>query len=550
MRPSTRVVASWLATLGACLAGAPAPAQPPVAPVDSAPGVPEKPVPERRLPPLIKESSATENPENRPGESALISPLKEGESLIDLPTALRLAGVQNPDILFARERVSEALAIRQLAAAQALPNINVGLNYNLHRGPLQQSNGNILNVNRDGMFVGLGANAVAAGSVNLPGIYYNLNLGNAWFGYLQSLQVVERNKAGARTAENDNFLRVCLAYNELLRAEARLAVLQLNLSEARELARLTDAYAKSGQGRKADADRATVELRKREAEYAQTEADAIAASATLGRWLNMDSVVRLKPLEAAAVPIAVVPEPVPIAELVAIAMMQRPELGERRAEIREAIYALSNAKYLPFSPTVVMGFSTGAFGGGSNLVSQPGGFIGGNGEPQTGPRFGDFGNRLDIDSVVYFTFQNLGVGNIAMTRAAAARARQADLRQQDTLNRVRAEVVQADARARAKLKQIDIAAMALGAGREGFEQDLTRIKGRQGLPIEVIDSMRLLARSRFEYLDAIIDYNRTQFQLYVALGQPPADSLARPVPPNLLKPTSVDTLPAPVPEKK
>ena len=43
-------------------------------------------------------------------------------------------------------------------------------------------------------------------------------------------------------------------------------------------------------------------------------------------------------------------------------------------------------------------------------------------------------------------------------------------------------------------------------------------------------SLRLLARSRYAYLDAILDYNRAQFELYVALGQPPACTLARPVP--------------------
>ena len=37
-------------------------------------------------------------------------------------------------------------------------------------------------------------------------------------------------------------------------------------------------------------------------------------------------------------------------------------------------------------------------------------------------------------------------------------------------------------------------------------------------------------RSRYAYLDAIVDYNRGQFELYVALGQPPANVLARPVP--------------------
>src|ERR1043165_895113 len=45
---------------------------------------------------------------------------------IDLPTALRLAGVYNPEIKLARERVLEAVALRQLAAAQLLPNINAG----------------------------------------------------------------------------------------------------------------------------------------------------------------------------------------------------------------------------------------------------------------------------------------------------------------------------------------------------------------------------------------------------------------------------------------
>jgi hypothetical protein len=46
----------------------------------------------------------------------------------------------------------------------------------------------------------------------------------------------------------------------------------------------------------------------------------------------------------------------------------------------------------------------------------------------------------------------------------------------------------------------------------------------------VLDSLRLLGRARFDYLNAISDYNRAQFELYVSLGQPPADMLARPVP--------------------
>src|SRR5262249_53184408 len=48
---------------------------------------------------------------------------------IDLNTTLRLAGVQNPDVLVAQSRVVESQALRQLAAAQFLPSINIGTNY-------------------------------------------------------------------------------------------------------------------------------------------------------------------------------------------------------------------------------------------------------------------------------------------------------------------------------------------------------------------------------------------------------------------------------------
>src|SRR6476619_1303915 len=58
---------------------------------------------------------------------------------IDLASALELAGVQNPEILRAREQVVEAVARRQLAAAQILPNLNVGTNYHDHDGNLPQS---------------------------------------------------------------------------------------------------------------------------------------------------------------------------------------------------------------------------------------------------------------------------------------------------------------------------------------------------------------------------------------------------------------------------
>jgi outer membrane protein TolC len=476
--------------------------------------------------------------------------LQSGEAPIDLGSALRLAGAENAELLFARERISEATARQQLAAAQLLPNLNLGTNYDMHRGTLQQSNGNILNVHRDAMYFGLGASAVAAGTVNIPGLNYNLNVGEIWFQFLITRQTVRTTAALAEARRNDVLLRVCLAYLDLLAAEGRRAVAGKNRTEAAVVAQLTADYAQAGQGKASDAYRASVELRRRDVEQTQAEQELLNASARLCQLLNLDPTTRLKPIDGWVVPIPLVPEPVPLPELVAIALMQRPELAARRSEIQAALYGLSLAEVLPFSPNVILGFSAGGFGGGSDLIAAPQGFIAGNGQRLTGPRFGNFGGRTDVDAVVYWTIRNLGVGNIAEVRGAESRVKQSQFRELETVNLVRSEVAQAHARAAARVLQIDAGEKAVRAASEAYAQDLIRIRGVQGLPLELMDSLRLLGHARVDYLDAIIDYNRAQVQLWVALGRPPADRLARPVPADLVPPPvtralATGVLPAP-----
>src|SRR5207302_2396301 len=102
----------------------------------------------------------------------------------------------------------------------------------------------------------------------------------------------------------------------------------------------------------------------------------------------------------------------PLAELVMIALLGRPELKARQSSIRAAMLELDSAKMLPFSPQVLLGFSGGVFGGGSNLVA-------GSNPPATGlppnqPRFGDFKARTDIDAIMYWSARNMGLGNKAL----------------------------------------------------------------------------------------------------------------------------------------
>jgi outer membrane protein TolC len=440
---------------------------------------------------------------------------------IDLTTALRLAGVENPQLNLARTRVLEAAAQRQLAAAYFLPSINPGTNYDSHTGNLQQSNGNILSLNRSAVYVGAGSNAVAAGTVTIPGVFLAENLGVGIYNYLASRQVVREREIDVIAVRNQVLLDVALAYSELLRSEGRRAVQTQARDEARTIARLTADFAREGQGRAADANRAATELARREADIQAAEAEILTSSAQLCRLLNLDPSIRLHPTDAFLVPQPIVPDPTPIAELIAIGLLNRPELAAQRAGIQAAIYMLDSAKILPFSPTVLVGFSAGGFGGGSNLVR---------------PIFGGFSGREDLDAIAYWTIQNLGVGNIALVRQASARLQVAQFEQIELLNLVRSQVAEAYARAHARFAQISTFEDAVRSGYLSFREDLERIRGLGGpeehnvLPIELLNSFRLLAGARLDYLDAIVNFNRSEFEMYVALGQPPANALARPVP--------------------
>ena len=434
---------------------------------------------------------------------------------------MRLAGVQNPDLMVARQLVVESVATRQLAAAQILPTLNGGGSYDTHTGNLQQSSGNILSVNRSSVYVGSGAYTAAAGPITIPGVVLTGNVAEGLFLYLVTRQIVRQREFGKVAVNNQVLLRVATDYCELIRAEAHRAIAEQIRDESAEVSRITGLYAKTGQGRQADADRAATELARRRADLRQAEGDILVASSRVCRTLNLDPSIRLHPTDAHAVPMTIVPDSVPLCELITIALLRRPELGERRAAFQESLFTLRGAKALPFSPTVLIGISGGGFGGGSNLVR---------------PNFGNFGDRSDIDAFAVWSARNLGVGNLALIRIARSQVAVSKFRELAVLDQVRDEVAEAYARTHARFAQIEDEELAVRSSTQGFALDLERIKqgvpgeGRNPRPIEVLDSLNLLQQSKIDYLDAIVDYNQAHFQMYVALGQPPAANFAHAVP--------------------
>jgi outer membrane protein TolC len=435
-----------------------------------------------------------------------VIPPPSGEYPIDLATALQLADRVNPTINRMRTVILEALAQQLTAQTLLVPSLNGGLTYHGHNGDLQRASGKIIDVSLQSLYLGAGAGVTTTRTLTIPGVNILTPLTDAWFEPLAARQRVIASQFNAQATTNDILMEVAVYHIELIRHNVLLEANRLSESQAYQIVQTTNQYAIIGQGRQADADRARAEWRYRRADVVDAEQGVGVATARLAQRLNLDPSVRLRPMGGPLVPLDLIALDTPSEHLIQVAIQNRPELSARTAEIRQAEYLVKEEIGRPFLPTLWLGFSGGAFGGGSNLVP---------------PLLGNFGGRTDFDLRLYWTFLNLGMGNLSLIKQRQAETGQAVALRARTLNRVREEVAANLAEARAARNQIEVARRELLSSRNGFHEDLERTYNNLGRPIEVINSLNLLAAARINLIDAIVRYDQAQFRLWVSLGSPP-----------------------------
>jgi outer membrane protein TolC len=450
---------------------------------------------------------------------------------ISLGGALSLAGVENPVINLAEQAVRASLIQQFQARILFLPNVNVGANYDLHNGPLEASFGGIRKVDRQAVLYGLGAYSVAAETVKIPGLFINTPLAAVIFDPLVARQVVANRRFSATATRNDILLDVATAYLALLGAEGRLAVIRQSEEDFKEIVRLTRIFARTGQGREGDANRAEADSLALELEEKRAQEDVAVASADLAQLLNLDPSTRLQTGDVPIQVVQFVDPKTPLPQLLEVAARNRPEVLAVAANIRASQVRVRQEKTRPLLPALIMGFSADDFGGGAvastngNVFDPHTGFVSGAPRPETGgqtvPKFGRITGRTDADVLAVWTLQNMGFGNIAHVRQRRAELGQAEAEQVRIINEVAREVSEAYNLSAERFRSIEIERRRVQEASNGFQRDLNRIRGGIGFPIEVLNQAKRLASARQDLLKAVVGFDRAQFQLFVALGQPP-----------------------------
>ncbi|HEX9772378.1 MAG TPA: TolC family protein [Steroidobacteraceae bacterium] len=408
---------------------------------------------------------------------------------IDLPTALRLADERNLDVAIYVERIAEASARLAQAQTLAVPTLSVGGNYDRHTGNIQETSGQVVDVERVARFTGLSAGL-------------RVDVADAIFAPLLARQNRAAVMAASTANRHEVFVDVATAYMRLLQSRAEGGVVQSALQRAVDLATLTANYAEAGEGLLADAEMAAVQPMLWQQRRLVTEERAEAAAAELVRLLHLDAGAMLEPLETRIPVLEIYSIDEDVERLIARALTERPETEQYDALVAAAEDDLSAQRYGLFIPGIALDYGTGEFGGAPGSSVQ------------------DTDHRDDLMLSLYWQFEGFGLGHRARTNEKRAQLRRLGLERDKLRDGIAAEVRASYARVRSLAQQLEFTDAAVERAAQAYLLNRARIYDRQGLPLEALQAMQTLAAAELAQLETRISYTLAQIRLHTALGNP------------------------------
>ena len=186
----------------------------------------------------------------------------------------------------------------------------------------------------------------------MNGLSATLRISDAIYEPLAAKRIVAASQAGLQATTNDAILTVAEAYFDLQQASGNLAIAREAAGNAEVLSELTGTFARSGAGLEADHRRALTELRNRRRSIQASIGQLKVASANLVRPLVLNPHLVVAPVEPAEAIIRLVPDEVPLDDLIAQGWRHRPELAQSQELVQAAVFRLKQARLRPFVPSL------------------------------------------------------------------------------------------------------------------------------------------------------------------------------------------------------
>ena len=412
--------------------------------------------------------------------------------IIDLPTALRLAGAQNLDVQIARERLREARAQEDQAMLRFFPWLEPGIGYRRHDGNIQDVGGVIFEANKQAYTVG-------------AALTLQVDLGDAIYQSLAARQLARAAGESVEVSRQDEMLAAATGYLELARSEASIAVLRDGLRIAQDYAAQVHRAMDVGLAYKGEVLRAELQTRRNQLLIRRADEERRLAAARLAQLLRLDPAVDLLPAPGDLVPMILVPTNVALDSMVARAMGGRPELRRAAALVRSAEAERNGSVKGPWIPSVGAMAYLGGLGGGVNDA------------------WNNFDGTANYLLGATWRIGPGGIGDRSRIRSAEAREAISLLETRKVVDEVVRQVVTALARAQSLTDQLEITRQTVESAENLLRLSRERKAFDVGAVLEAVQSEAELTQARLEYLALVAAHNQAQFALRRATGEDSAE---------------------------
>ena len=410
------------------------------------------------------------------------------DHLIDLPTALQLAGAQNLDIQIARQRLAEAKAQNESATWQFFPWISPGFTYRRHDNLVQNVEGKIIDAHKQSYSVG-------------PTINAQLDLGDAIYKKLAARQLVHAAEHALESQQQDAILAAAQGYFDLAKAQAAVGVAQEALGISTNYYEQVRQAVAAGIAFKGDALRVQVQTERNQLTLRQAQEQWRVAGARLATILHLDAAVELVASESEIVPLSLIATHSTLNSLVVQALDARPELKQSRALLDAARDARTGVRYGPLVPNFGAQIFLGGLGGDS--ASAP----------------SRFGESEDYQFTLGWRVGPGGLFDRGRVHAADSRLKIAELSSTKLLDEINRRVIEGFTRWQSLTDQLATTRRAIEAAQETLRLTQQRKEFAVGAVLENIQAEQELTRARLDYLNAVAEHNKAQYILSKAIGQ-------------------------------
>jgi outer membrane protein TolC len=327
-----------------------------------------------------------------------------------------------------------------------------------------------------------------------------ITLGDAIYNSLSAKQLVSVSDHALESQRQNVILSAAQAYFDLVKAKALVEVNREAIQVSEVYQRQLHEAVGAGIAFRGDELRVQFQTEHYRISLQKTIEQERVAGVNLAQVLHLDSTVALAAKDTGLTPLTLVRTNAVMASLVEQALRLRPELKQSQAFLAASRIAKDSAVYGPLIPSIGAQVFGGGLGGG----------------PDSGP--GKFGAEGDYTVGLTWRIGPGGLFDSGRINASKARLASAQLAEAKLRDVIVSQVVASLVRMKSAAAQIQLAEGNLATASETLRLTRARKQFGVGIVLEDIQAQQALTQARSDYVTAVADYDKAQYEVIKASG--------------------------------